>query len=136
MTNAMDRVYPDCARFRDPGTPLTREQRDLRARILKEAENEPRSLHMGTWETVLDYGPGNFCGTARCIAGWSDFFSAGRVNFDKIAWRATGQLGLTQREHSGEKPGEGIIFYVSNAAALERLRRLVHSPHEEIKEEC
>lgn len=122
------------AYFRDPSTLLTEAQRDLRALILKQAENEPASFDMTTWEDYAETAGETACGTTRCIGGWSDFFTYGKfIDDGRVGGRSIVNLGLTGDEYFGERDEEGYgvpLFHASNYDALVRLNRLVHNPDE------
>jgi hypothetical protein len=127
--------------FRDPRVRLTPEQREMRARVYKQIEYEPEQFDMASWEnspgldeTALQGSTMTQCGTTRCIGGWSDFFTHGRVRFAGVQTRAVVQLGLTEREYRGPTP-YGSLFACDNHAALLRMRQLVEHPDEPREED-
>lgn len=108
--------------FRDPFTPLTEAQRDLRARVLAQVTAQPHTFDMADWEGE--------CGTTRCVGGWADYFMYGYVNIDGVEVRAVRNLGLTDLEYFG--PDENSpLFTDTELGALARLNKLVNFPHQE-----
>lgn len=129
--------------FRDPLVPLTPQQRELRAKVLVQIEDEPSSFDMDSWEFVApdDEIVSPSCRTTRCIGGWTDFFATGYVRCHDIGYRSIRNLGLTEREYWGTwqrppgfAPGRNSLFIADNDEALARMRVLVTCPHEEIAE--
>ena len=126
--------------FRDPGTPLTFAQRELRQLVLKQVEAHPDTFDMDEWERR------GACGTTRCIAGWAQFFGRGRVSWrtslptadDPTDYCLDGPfvendavelLGLTEDEfyvHS-DYCGDDDLFHLDDEEALERLREITRT---------
>lgn len=114
--------------FRNPGTPLTDEQKILRKEVYRQISDEPESLYMNNWEGYMPT-----CGTTRCVAGWAQHFMTGQmVNRMTVKQDAVTGLGLTEAEYFGrtyyrdqEAEFESSLFYLSNEEALERMRQLV-----------
>jgi hypothetical protein len=108
--------------FRDPETPLTPEQRELRKAILKQIENDPVTFSMDSWEKSPFYPT---CKTTRCIEGWAEFIANGEVIDGSDGDReqmGIELLGLTRDEY--HIPTE--LFYDNEESALERMREIAH----------
>src|ERR1700679_572181 len=108
--------------FRDPSTPLSIEQSELRKRTLKEIESDPRGFDMNSWE-IHRHPNQHYCGTTRCIAGWAQFLARGAVyeygdkalGIPHVDDDAIGLLGLTAVEFGGTDPADDDgLFYVPN----------------------
>ncbi len=115
--------------FRDPGTPLTPEQAELRRLVLKQVEADPAAFSMRDWESV-QFRDFSGCGTTRCLEGWAEFFAYGEVDGiqSNSIHSATGVslLGLTKDEYFGDgvPSGDRRLFFVGDAEALRRMREI------------
>lgn len=110
--------------FRMPWEPLTAEHLEARRQVLKQAENEPDSFAMGSWEDA-DAVTKTGCTTTRCMAGWAQFFLRGEVDLWSVERDAVRAMGLSEAEYYGDDtPWPGPLFYMSDESALDRLRRL------------
>jgi hypothetical protein len=136
-------TYVEDLVFRDEDVPLGFEELERRRQVLKQVETHPGTLFMLTWERFS-----RTCGTARCIAGWTQFFARGAVTYDMdfvsenvvsfvsehgasgpdVKQDAVTLLGLTQQEYFG--PGidneDFALFYLGNDTAVARLRELCY----------
>lgn len=123
--------------FRNPETPLTFEQLELRKQVLKQVENEPDSFDMNSWEQVFSDGEREIyqsdgrtrtvCGTTRCLGGWAIHFAGeSSRNIDAPRNRGIKLLGLTPDEYF--IPGVGGLFYTSDTIAVEHFREITEHP--------
>jgi len=109
--------------FRDPATPLSLEQRELRKQVYKQIDADPDTFDMSSWESSVDV-TGARCGTTRCVAGWAQFFARGEVfPHDAVSVKqdAITLLGLTHDEYYC---GGFVLFYTSNERALAWMKQL------------
>lgn len=121
--------------FREPGTPLTEDQKLCRKLTAEQVAAEPGSFFMGDWDTDAAWFGGNrvertfatTCGTTRCLAGWALFHAGCPVRVgdtvSSIEDRAIAALGLTHDEYffmPGED-GYSELFYASRGDAAERI---------------
>lgn len=126
--------------FRDPASPLTDKQCQIRELVLNQIITAPDTFDMANWECHDDGYRG---GTTRCIAGWANYFAYGNAwgpirpePFETLSSTpayAIKALGLTEDEylpHSKSWP----LFHAHDEDATERMHTLVHEPDE--RPEC
>jgi hypothetical protein len=121
-------------RFRNPHTPLTPAQMELRKMVLKVIEVDPSGFDMGEWE-YSELG----CETTRCGAGWAQFLARGAVYeyglFDEdgrqiippVDEDAIELLGLTKEEYGTDYSEDkyNALFFTSDSEFIRRMRELV-----------
>lgn len=125
--------------FRDPASPLTDKQCQVRELVLTQIITAPATFDMANWEAYDD----ERCGTVRCIAGWANYYAYGNAwgpirpeSFETLSSTpayAIKALGLTEDEylpHSESWP----LFHAHDEDAIERMHKLVHQPDE--RPEC
>lgn len=105
--------------FRDPGTPLAPGQLQHRKAVLAAVTDNPESFDMTQWFARKG------CTTTRCVAGWSQFLAAGRVNLATVSVDAIRNMGLTEAEFFSVRNG---LFYCDEDQALAALKRLAAAP--------
>jgi hypothetical protein len=118
--------------WRHPGTPLTAEQSEHRKLVLKQITAAPGAFDMNSWEhapaeweALLAQANGDgYCGTTRCIAGWSQYMVRGYVKQATVQQDAVNAMGLTWKEYrEGGSVAVGL-FHTTNDDAVDRLSKL------------
>lgn len=115
--------------YRDPSTPLTIEQSEIRKMVYKQISGQPETFNMSTWFYVpqpfvveMARVHGEACHTTRCVAGWAQFYAHGKSTLINVDQDAITAMGLTWDEYSyGCEFG---LFYSPDRIALAAMKRL------------